>query len=291
MGGAQLGEPTTPPMIPSADRLRASLSAPALTALTSAEVVAGRERRFEVPAALASLLPGGGPLRGSTVGIGTGPVPGQSTLALAMISTASCAGRWAAMVGMAALAPVAAAQLGVALDHLVAVPRPDRQWAVVTAALLESMDVVVVQPPGRVRPVDARHLVARARERGALLVVLGGGWPAGVDLRLTVTRSVWVGLDQGHGHLRIRLAHVAVTGRRARPAPEAMSRARPAPEAMGTTSGCGGDQWLWLPGPDGGITLPSSAEIAALTGRLSAEPSTDQGAVALPVGVADTLTG
>lgn len=231
---------------PSVDQLRSSLPAPALTALISAEAATSRERRLEVPAALATLLPQGGPRRGTTVGIAAGPVPGESTLALALVSTTSCSGRWVAVVGVPAMAPVAAAQLGVALEHLVAVPRPDQQWAVVTAALLESMDVVVVHPPGWVRPGDARRLTARARERGTVLVVLGGGWPEGTDLRLTVTRAVWVGLEEGHGHLRTRLAEVVVTGRR--------------------TPTAGEGRWLWLPGGDGGVALPSAEEVAALTG-------------------------
>ena len=213
------------------------LPARARAALTTMPVEADRQRRLEVHDALASLLPHGGPRRGTTVGIGSGPVPGGVTLALSLVSAASGSGRWVSVVGVPSLGPVAAAQLGVQLERLVLVPGPLQQWAAVTAALLESMDVVVVRPPGRVRPVEARRLAARTRERGAILVVLGPGWPEGVDLSLTVTRAAWEGLEDGHGLLRGRRAEVAVSGRRAG----------------------GGDRrgWLWLPGPDGKVSVVS----------------------------------
>lgn len=238
----------------SREELARVLPVPAVAALTSTPVEADRERRLEVPEALAALLPHGGPRRGTTVGImaggpagGLSGPPGESSLALALVSAASCAGGWIAVVGVPALSPVAASQLGVALDHLVLVPEPAQQWTVVTAALLESMTVVMVRPPGRVRPADARRLAARTRERNAVLVVLGGGWPESVDLRLTVTRVVWKGLADGHGHLQARMAEVTVSGRRA-------SGARAGLDATG--------RWLWLPGPDGVVGMvpePNSA--------------------------------
>src|SRR5205807_6967020 len=113
---------------------------------------------------------------------------------------------------------VAAAELGVALERfpLVASPptattgRNSVGWATVVAAVLDAMDVVLAWPPPKVRAPDARRLAARARERGAVLVLgLGGGgarasprpaatWPEGVDVRLAVTRARWEGLGQGH---------------------------------------------------------------------------------------------
>jgi hypothetical protein len=203
-----------------------------LVGLTSLPVEADRGRRLEVPEALGALLPHGGPRRGTTVGIGAGAAPGACSLALALVSAASQAGRWVAVVGEPALGPVAAAQYGLRLDQLALVPDPGPQWAVVAAALLESIDVVVVRLPGRARPADARRLVARARERGAVLVILGEGWPEAPELRLAVTAVAWEGLAVGHGHLQARRVEVAVSGRRA------------GPDRQG---------WLWLPGPDGRV--------------------------------------
>ncbi len=176
--------------------------------------------------------------RGSTLVVGAGPTGGATALALSLVATASQTGAWGAAVGVTDLGVVAAAQLGVDLTRLALVPHPGARWPVVVAALLESVEIVVMCPPGRVRPADARTLSARTRERGGLLVVLEGPhpavvWPPGADLRLAVTGSTWSGLDRGHGHLLTRLVDVVVSGRR--------------------TGGQGRLGRVWLPGPSGGV--------------------------------------
>jgi len=98
---------------------------------------------------------------------------------------------------------------------------------------------------GSVRPGDARRLMARARERGAVLVALGQPWPESVDVRLTVTAAVWGGLGQGNGHLEARQVEVVASGR------GAASRER--------------RLRLWLPGPQG---------VAPVEPRHSARPAT-----------------
>ncbi len=206
MGGPQLS--STPRLLPGA----ALLAARAVT-------LAG-QRVVEVTDALAPLLPDGGLRRGSTIRLsGTG---GISSLALILVAAATGSGAWVAAVGLPSLGLVAAAQLGVALERLALVPAPGPQWAVVTAALLDSVEIVLVAPSGRVGAADARRLVARARERGAVLAVVdppGGAarsrWPDAPDLQLTATAAVWDGLEAGAGHLRWRAVDVVVTGRRA----------------------------------------------------------------------------
>jgi hypothetical protein len=88
------------------------------------------------------------------------------------------------------------------------VASPGDDWPTITAALLDAFDVVLLQAA---RP--NRRLEARARERGAVLVV-AGDWP-GADVRLSVARSMWEGLGDGHGHLRRHRLEVVATGRRA----------------------------------------------------------------------------
>lgn len=185
-------------------------------------------RLLPVLPALGALLPGGGLRRGSTVA-----VAGSTSLALALLAGPSAAGSWCAVVGMPSLGLVAAAEVGVAIGRLALVAAPGRDWAAVVAALLDALDVVVVQVPDRaVRAADARRLAARARERGAVLVPLGR-WD-GADVRLSVARSAWEGLDGGgSGHLRARLVDVVAEGRGAAARPR---RAR-----------------LWLPAADGTI--------------------------------------
>lgn len=110
---------------------------------------------------------------------------GSTSLALSVLSAASAQGSWSAAVGFPSLGLAAAAELGVALERFPLVPSVGR-WAWVVATLLEGVDVVLGRPPaGGVRAADARRLIARARERGSVLVV-AGSWPEPADVRLAV---------------------------------------------------------------------------------------------------------
>lgn len=179
-------------------------------------VTLSREQRLPVLPCLESLLPGGGLRRGSTVAVGSAAgVGGATSLALALVAQASTAGSWVAAVGLPSLGLVAADELGVALERLVLVAAPERDaWGGVVAALVDGFDLVLLHAGrGGVRPADARRLVARARERGVVLVQLGPSWPDGADLSLEITRSRWEGIDDGHGHLRARKVRVVRAGR------------------------------------------------------------------------------
>jgi len=193
-----------------------------------------REQRLPVLPALESLLPGAGLRRGQTVSVAaTAGTCGATTLALALLAQASVAGSWVAAVGVPSLGLVAADGLGVALERLVLVAAPEREaWGGVVAALVDGFDIVVLQAGrGGVRASDARRLVARARERGAVLVLLGPGWPDGADLSLQITASRWEGLGEGHGHLQARKVRITRAGRGEAAQPRRLD--------------------LWLPGPDG----------------------------------------
>jgi hypothetical protein len=201
-----------------------------------------REQRLPVLPALEALLPGGGLRRGATVSVGSS-VGGATSLALALVAEASQHGSWVAAVGVPSLGLVAADELGVALERLVLVAAPERDaWGGVVAALVDGFDLIVLHA-GRtgVRTVDARRLVARARERGAVLVQLGSGWPETADVQLEVTRARWEGLDDGHGHLQARKVRVAGGGRAEAAQPRRVD--------------------LWLPGP-GGEVVPAEPAAA-----------------------------
>jgi hypothetical protein len=197
-----------------------------------------RERTLPLLPALSDLLPEGGLRRGSTVA-----VSGGTSLALALLAGPSQAGSWCAAVGLPSLGLVAAAEVGVALERFPMVARPGEEWPAVVAALLEAVDVVLVCLPRHVRTGDARRLVARARERGAVLVTTGPSGALSADVRLSVAAATWDGLGQGHGRLRARRIDVVATGR------GAASRERRAS--------------LWLPAATGGVERlcdPVSAE-------------------------------
>lgn len=212
--------------------------APPPAGLTEAvrPVSLARARVLPVLPALAGLLPDGGLRRGATVAVAA--APGATSLALALLAGPSAARSWCAVVGVPTLGLAAAAEVGIDAGRLALVPAPGREWAAVVAALLDGLDVVAVRPPGRRVPGgDARRLAARARERGAVLVAVGG-WD-GADVRLAAASPAWEGLDRGAGHLTARLVDVVAEGRGAAARPR---RAR-----------------LWLPAPGGRAAAAGAA--------------------------------
>ena len=160
-----------------------------------------------VASELASVLPWGGLRRGSTLA-----VHGSTSLLLTLLSEATAAGSWAAVIGMPDLGLVAASELGVRTERLALVPRPGDRFADVVAALLDGMDLVAVASSGVRSASRVRHrLSARARHRRAVLLSVGP-WP-GADVTLRYTSGRWSGAEDGAGYLRARDAAVQVDGR------------------------------------------------------------------------------
>ncbi len=179
-------------------------------------VAVAASRQLPVPAPLAPLFAGGALRRGSTTLVAAPPGMGATTLSVSLLAAASSSGSWCAAIGLSDPGVVAMAELGVDLRRVVFVPRPRGGWADAAGELLDGVDVVLVHPPGRARLHAARHLVARARDRGAALVVLVDRpelWPVGADLVLRVISAEWFGPGSGAGHLRGRRVEVQVTGR------------------------------------------------------------------------------
>ncbi len=173
------------------------------------------ERRLPVVDALAPLLPLGALQRGTLVAV---EGVGATSLALGLTAAASAEGSWVGFVGTATMGWAAAAQAGVdPARTLVVTQVPVGSWATVTAALVDAVDIVVVSPDHAVRAADARRLSARARERGAVLVVLAArfAWPSEPDVRLHSTPRRWTGIGHGHGRLLARSVLVSAEGRRA----------------------------------------------------------------------------
>ena len=157
---------------------------------------------------LAGLLPDGGLRRGSTVA-----VCGSTSLLLAVLAEASRAGSWCALVGLPDLGVQAAAEAGVDLARTALVPRPGPRPAAVVAALVDGVDVVVLDttlPGVRWSAGDRQRLGARVRQRGAVLVPVAaegsgpGTWP-GAEVELRAEGGAWAGLGgDGAGRLRSR---------------------------------------------------------------------------------------
>ncbi len=167
------------------------------------------------------LLPFQGLRRGTVVQVDGDT--GATSMALALAAGPSRAGSWVACVGADELGWSSAAELGVAMEHLAVVRTEHESWASVTAALVDAFDVVLCCLEQQPSATQARRLQARARERGAVLVVVGGhrggvgrprrAWPYPADLGLTVVAARWQGLGEGWGHLRSRQVTIEVSGR------------------------------------------------------------------------------
>jgi hypothetical protein len=193
-------------------------------------VALAREQILPVLEPLQTLFPDG-LRRGSTVGIER-----STSLALALAAGPSGEGSWLAVIGVSSLGLAAASELGVDLEHLVAVADPpSASWGTVVATLVDAFDVVLLRPRRRIGVADTRRLTARARERGSVLVVLGATatWPDAVDVELTIRSEQWHGIGDGHGHLHARQVIVEAGGRRAAARTRRVS--------------------LWLPAAGGGV--------------------------------------
>ena len=202
----------------------------------SRPITLARDQTLPLLESLATMFPDGRLRRGITVAVRG---PGSTTLGFALAASASGAGSWVAMVGVADANLATAAELGVALERVAVMHPPPAQWSATVAAVIGAFDIVVLAPSHRVSAGDARRLMARARERGSVLITLlrtgpsgpsGAGvtgpsgpsaagtmpraWPERVDAELSISTLRWQGLGQGHGNLRARVARVDMTGRR-----------------------------------------------------------------------------
>jgi hypothetical protein len=177
------------------------------------------ERTLPVPEALRPVFPLGGLARGSRLSLrGTG----AASICMHTVAEASKAGSWVAVVGVGAWGWAAAARAGWSLERSVFVAEPPTgQWGTVVAALVDAVDLVIVDPVHQVSATDARRLAARSRERGSIVVDLAVDdgrrrfrWPTEADLTLTVESTDWAGLEVGHGVLTDRRLRVGADGRR-----------------------------------------------------------------------------
>jgi RecA/RadA recombinase len=197
------------PTLPRRDReARAHLYAAATRAAPS---VLARDRVLTVAGPIGPLLPAG-VRRGATVAL-DGPLgAGSTTVACALAAAATSAGEWAAVVDPeGTFGARAAADAGVALERCAIVRNVSAdRWPTVVAALLDGATVVIANTGAfRPRAGDARRLVARARERAGVLVVVGA-WPVEASIRLHAHGGMWRGLGNGTGLLAGRELDVQV---------------------------------------------------------------------------------
>jgi hypothetical protein len=160
-----------------------------LTPLTRAD-----EQLHPVDERFHAVLPWPGLRRGSVI------ESESQSVAWALVAQAMQAGAWAAVVGSDSCGWAAAAELGVPLERVAVIAAPPPEVAVtVLAALVDAIEIVLVDPSVHLRPAELRRLLARVRERRGLLISfgpVGQAWE-GVEVRLRVTESRWHGLGEG----------------------------------------------------------------------------------------------
>lgn len=174
-----------------------------------------RDARIEARGPVAPLVDGG-LARGSTVAV---EGIGATSMALALLAAVAAGGSWCVVVGLDDLAPVAMVEAGLDPARVAFVDARDSgRVAEVIAALVGAVDLVLIDARLPMRPVEARRVAARLRERGTVAVVVrpdGGGScaPWAGDLVLSVRVEPWVGVGRGDGHLCSRRVAVDVSGR------------------------------------------------------------------------------
>lgn len=121
------------------------------------------------PEELAEALPGGGLPRGKAT---------QSTqcpaLIVALLSQATAAGGYAAVVGWDELSLAGVAELGGALERIAVIPKPGADPLAIVGALVEGMDLVVFRSASRLdlSVARSRPLLAKLRKGTAALVLV-----------------------------------------------------------------------------------------------------------------------
>lgn len=166
-----------------------------------------RTRLLSLPEALVDLSFGEGLRRGSVLGVSG---PGSLTLALSALCAASRSGMWCVALGVGDLGVTSAARLGIDIERLAIVDVHPKAWVSACATVLEGVDLLIAQPPENLRDNDARILLARVRERGALMVVVGEKkkWRFAPDLSWEIVSTQWEGIGRGYGALSARSVKV-----------------------------------------------------------------------------------
>jgi hypothetical protein len=161
-----------------------------------------RDRAVEVASGgsangLAALVPGGTIERGSVLRVAGEPGAGSTTVTFELAAAFTALGEWAAVVDL-------------------------------DGTLLDGVSLVVAEIPRGVGLGDARRLVARAREREAVLVAYERRvpWPAEARFVVHADASAWTGLGCDAGFLAGRRLRVRVEGRGAASRPRVGELAR-----------------------------------------------------------------
>jgi hypothetical protein len=172
-----------------------------------------------VAKALQPIIPDGVLVRGRTV-----LCSGDAALstALLLVSAATQAGSWLAIVGVSDFGLMSACEQGVALQRTVLVtPTSNKKdWTSTVAAVADGFDVVMLEVPREVSESDARRIQTRIQARRNVLVLVEASrhtTPRSVfqpDVVLHTATTRWHGIEHGAGYVQGRHIDITVSGRR-----------------------------------------------------------------------------
>jgi len=172
-----------------------------------------------VAKSLQPIIPDGVLVRGRTV-LCSGDA--AMSTALLLVSAATQAGSWLAIVGVSDFGLMSACEQGVALQRTVLVtPTANKKdWTSTVAAVADGFDVVMLEVPREVSESDARRIQTRIQARRNVLVLVETSrhtTPRSVfqpDVVLHTVTTKWDGIERGAGYVQGRLIDVMVSGRR-----------------------------------------------------------------------------
>lgn len=165
-------------------------------------------RLLPVPPPIAELLPQGGLARGTVVS-----VVGAASVLIGLLATVTDNGGHVAVIGMPSLGLLALHEQGGDLSKVALISQPGDAAVECAAILLDGLDVVVLGLAGAaVTPSRARAVVARARSKGAVLIVVEGLWD-GPDLRISSRVAGYSGITAGRGRVTAVQFDVAAAGK------------------------------------------------------------------------------
>ena len=172
-----------------------------------------------VAKALQPIIPDGVLVRGRTVLCGG---DAAMSTALLLVSAATQAGSWLAIVGVSDFGVMSACEQGVALQRTVLVtPTANKKdWTSTVAAVADGFDVMMLEVPREVSESDARRIQTRIQARRNVLVLVETSRHATrrsvfqPDVVLHTMTTKWDGIEHGAGYVQGRLVDVTVSGRR-----------------------------------------------------------------------------
>lgn len=169
------------------------------------------DRTLPVAEAFVELFAERGLVRGRTIACSGAAA---TSLALALAAPAVAAGSWLATIDVPTIGLDAASEFGIALERVVAVRADAARWPDVVAAAADGFDLLIARVPADVSPSAMRKVATRLRQRDVVMLVLGDPGALSCDGVLDAGDAEWVGLGDGHGHLRHRRLVVEASGRR-----------------------------------------------------------------------------